>query len=192
MLTILAGAFKRIVLVGCNHDARTKKVLADRLPPDVMDYLALTAPGTLNPLEQMAAELEERQHRPADRSRERHFRLPLPGGRLHLQPRRSLQQDSQQGGHRADRAMAQSFALPQNIVQPFSFSTVVQAHTHQAGTVHRDFGTLCNKGGSMCPTKGYQSVARIRSTRPPVIGWSVIIRQDGVTDHSESRFIPLL
>jgi hypothetical protein len=83
-----------------------------------------------------------------------------------------------------------SFSEPQGIVKPFT--TLVQAHTHQAGTVHGDFGLLCMEKGGMCPTLGYQSDAKIRSTRPPVLGRSVIIHEDGITDHSESRFVPLL
>ena len=43
----------------------------------------------------------------------------------------------------------------------------------------------------MCPTQGYQADAKNRSTRPLVLGWSVIVLQDGITDLAESRFVPL-
>ena len=52
-------------------------------------------------------------------------------------------------------------------------------------------GCLCIEGGSMCPAQGYQADAKIRSTRPPVIAWTVIMQEDGVTDDAECRFVPL-
>jgi hypothetical protein len=82
-----------------------------------------------------------------------------------------------------------SFAEPQGIVQPFR--CVVQAHTHQGGSVHGDFGVLAIEGGCLCPTQGYQADAKIRSTRPPALGWTVIVQENGITNHRESRFIPL-
>ena len=63
--------------------------------------------------------------------------------------------------------------------------------THQAGTVDGDYGVLWIENGCMCPTQSYQGSAKIQSTRTPVLGWSVIIQQNGVTDLTQSRFIPL-
>jgi hypothetical protein len=58
VLNTLSANFRQVVVLGGNHDARPKKYLADRLPPEMMDYLQLTAPGALNPLSLMAAPLK--------------------------------------------------------------------------------------------------------------------------------------
>lgn len=189
VLAILAGAFKKIVLVGGNHDSRPRKFLSDRLPIEVMDYLQLTAPGALNPLELMSAEMSNVTLAPAIEAGNASIDFLYQVGDAVFTHAEAYSKIPNRAVSGPVLQWLKSFAEPQGIVKPFT--TVVQAHTHQAGTVHGDFKVLCIEGGSMCPTQGYQADPKLRSTRPPVIGWTVIMQQDGITDHAESRFIPL-
>lgn len=189
VLNTLAAAFKKIVILGGNHDARPKKFLADRLPPDVMDFLQLTAPGALNPLSLMAAPLKNVSIAPAIQAGNASFDFLYQVGDCVFSHAEAYSKIPNRAVSGPVLQWLKSFAEPQGIVKPFT--TIVQGHTHQAGTVHGDFGVLCIENGSLCETQGYQSDSKIRSTRPPQIGWSVIIQKDGVTDHRESRFIPL-
>jgi hypothetical protein len=190
VLNLLSSHFKQIVVVSGNHDSRPKKYLAERLPPDVMDYLQLTAPGALNPLELMAAPLRNVSIAPAIQAGNASFDFLFQAGDCIFSHAESYSKIPNRAVSGPVLQWLKSFAEPQGIVQPFT--TVVQAHTHQAGTVHGDFGVLAIENGCMCGVQGYQSDAKIRSTRPPVLGWSVIFQENGITDHAESRFISLI
>jgi len=189
VLNTLSKAFKEVVVIGGNHDARPRKYLADRLPPDVMDYLELTAPGALNPLSLMVAPLKNVSMAPAIHCGNAKFDFIYQHADCIFTHAEAYSKIPNRAVSGPVLQWLRSFAEPQGIVKPFT--TIVQAHTHQGGTVHADFGVLAIEGGCMCPTQGYQSAARIRSTRPPVLGWSVILQQGGITDHQESRFVPL-
>jgi predicted phosphodiesterase len=189
VLTILAGAFKQIVIVGGNHDSRPRKYLADRLPVEVMDYLALTAPGALNPLALMSAEMSNVSIAPPIEAGNATFDFLYQVGDCVFSHAEAYSKIPNRAVSGPVLQWLMSFAIPQGIVQPFN--CVVQAHTHQAGTVHGDFGILCVEGGSMCGVQSYQGSGKIQSTRPPVLGWSVILQTNGVTDIAASRFVPL-
>lgn len=189
VLNVLSERFRNIVLVGGNHDSRPRKYLADRLPPDVMDYLHLTAAGALNPLSLMAGPLKNVSIAPTITVGNATFDFLYQAGDCVFAHAESYSKIPNRAASGPVLQWLKSFAEPQGIVSPFT--TVVQAHTHQAGTVHADFGVLAIENGCMCPTQGYQSDAKIRSTRPPVLGWTVIIQETGVTNHRESRFVPL-
>lgn len=189
VLTTLSEQFREVVVVGGNHDARPRKYLSERLPPDVMDYLQLTAPGALNPLSLMAAGLKNVALAPAIEAGNAVFDFIYQVGDCVFTHAEAYSKIPNRAVSGPVLQWLKSFAEPQGIVKPFR--CVVQGHTHQAGTVHGDFGVLCIENGSMCGTQSYQADAKIRSTRPPVRGWSVILQQNGVTDISQSRFVPL-
>ena len=55
MLALLASHFRKIKLIGGNHDSRPRKLLAEHLPPEVLDSIALTGPIVFQPLQFLAA-----------------------------------------------------------------------------------------------------------------------------------------
>jgi predicted phosphodiesterase len=189
VLTMLAERFKKIVIVGGNHDSRPKKYLSDRLPVEVMDYLQLTAPGALNPLALMAGKFKNVSLAPVIHAGHASFDFLFQVGDAVFTHAESYSKIPNRAVSGPVLQWLKSFAEPQGIVKPFT--CVIQGHTHQAGVVHGDFGVLAIENGCMCTTQSYQSDPKIKSTRPPAVGWSVILQRDGVTDHSESRFVPL-
>lgn len=189
VLTTLAEHFKNIVVVGGNHDSRPRKFLAEHLPIEVMDYLELTAPGALNPLSLMAADLKNVTLAPTIRAGNASFDFLYQVGDCVFTHAEAYSKIPNRAVSGPVLQWLKSFAEPQGIVKPFK--CVVQAHTHQAGAVYGDFGVLCIENGCMCPTQSYQADPKIRSTRPPVRGYSVISQVAGVTDFNESRFIRL-
>jgi hypothetical protein len=54
-----AERFREIVIIGGNLDSRHAKWFTANVPVKMIEYLHLTAPGALNPLELMTAELPE-------------------------------------------------------------------------------------------------------------------------------------
>jgi hypothetical protein len=55
VLALLASHFRKIKLIGGNHDSRPRKLLAEHLPPEVLDSIALTGPIVFKPLQFLAA-----------------------------------------------------------------------------------------------------------------------------------------
>ncbi len=188
VLNLLAERFRRIVLFEGNHDSRPMKMLADHLPAEVMDYLRLTAPGALHPLRLMAEKLPNVE-----------VAEPIQHGYAAFgflyQMGDAVFTHAEKFSRVPNRAVSgpvlqwlKSFAEPQGIVQPFR--VVVQGHTHQAGTVHGDFGVLCIENGCMCDLQEYHADPKIMSPRPQAPGWTVLYQSGGVTDLRSSRFIP--
>jgi hypothetical protein len=154
----------------------------------MMDYLELTAPGALNPLSLMAAPLKNVSLAPTLKADNASFDFLYQHGDCVFTHAEAYSKVPNRAVSGPVLQWLKSFAEPQGIVRPFT--TIVQGHTHQAGAVHADFGVLAIEGGCMCPTQSYQGNAKIQSTRPPVLGWCLIVQENGVTNHAESRFIP--
>src|ERR1017187_4073711 len=129
VLHLLAEHFRRIVVIGGNHDARPRKYLADRLPPNVMDYLALTAPNALNPLSLMAAPLKNVTIAPVIQAGNAHFDFLYQVGDCIVSHAEACSKIPNRAVSGPVLQWLKSFAEPQGIVKPFI--AVVQAHTYQ-------------------------------------------------------------
>ncbi len=189
VLSLLAEKFRQIVIFGGNHCSRPRKYLADRLPPEIMAYLEMTAPGSLSPLKLMASQFSNVEIAEPAVKDNAEFPFIWQLGDCVFSHAEKYSQIPNRAVSGPVLQWLMSFARPQGIVS--DFRCVVQGHTHQAGTVIGDFNVLAIENGCMCPVQSYQGDAKIMSRRPPQLGWSVIRQDNGRTDIRESRFIPL-
>jgi hypothetical protein len=189
VLSTLAEAFKKVVLFGGNHCARPRKYLSERLPPEVMSYLEITAPGSLNPLQLMASSLSN-------------VEIVQPVVKDHAQFSFLWQRGDCVFSHAEKYSIIpgkaasgpvlhwlKSFAEPLGIVT--GVRALVQAHTHQISSAIADYGVLAIESGCMCDLESYVGDPKIMSPRPPAIGWTVVVQDNGRTDWRETRPIPL-
>lgn len=189
-LNALAETFPEVIILAGNHVDRAVKYLQGKgLPPEMMDYLNYVAPAAISPYAILLEDLPNVTMAPTLTSGDAHYNFLYQVGDLVI-------------GHPEvfsiipNRAVStfihwlQSFALPMGLVDPFKVVGI--GHTHQAGKTFCDFGVVGMEMGCMQVLPDYSADPKLRgSKRPPVIGYSVFIQNDGVTDVEESNFIPL-
>lgn len=190
VLSLLAGHFRSIRIIAGNHDCRPSKYLIERLPPEILDYIRETGPMVFRPLEFIAAGLKNVQVVEPIKSGFAEFAFIHQVGDLVCTHAESYSKIPNRASGNVN-LWIHSFALPEKIVQA-PVRCIVQAHTHQGGSVMGDFGTLCIEGGCMSDLQEYHGSARISTPRPLARGWSRIYQTGGVTDIRESRFIPFV
>jgi hypothetical protein len=190
VLTLLAESFKRIVVFGGNHCHRTRKYLAERLPPEVMSYLAVTAPGALNPLSLMASELKNVEIAESISKDHATFDFLWQHGDCVFSHAEKYSVIPGKAATGPVLHWLKSFAEPMGIVK--NVRTLVQAHTHQLSYAVADFGVLAIESGCLCEVESYIGDAKIMSPRPPTLGWVEIHQTNGRTDWRMSRPIPVM
>ena len=188
LLVLLASKFKRIKMLGGNHDARPKNYLTNLLPPDILDYINLTGPMVFNPLKFLAQGLGNVELVNPIKSGFAEFPFLYQIGDLvctHAEVFSTINNKATGTVNHWIRA----FAIPEGIIS-VTVRAICQGHSHQGGSVMGDYGVLCIEGGCMSQTQDYHGSAKIQSPRPVVRGWSVVYQNEGVTDQRHSRFIP--
>ena len=188
LLTLLASQFRRIIILAGNHDERPKKYFAGLLPPEMMDYVRLTGPMVFKPLEFMAAGLGNVEVKEAVRVEGADFEFICQFGDLVCSHAEAYSIIPNRATGIVNK-WVHSFAIPSGVVTG-PVRAIVQAHTHQGGSVLGDYGVLCVEGGCMSTLQDYHGSPKIMTPRPLAQGWSVIHQVGGVTDRRESRFIP--
>ena len=188
VLSLLASKFKRIKLLGGNHDDRPQKYLANLLPPEILDYIALTGPMVFKPLEFMSAGLLNVEVVPSVPSEGADFGFFYQYGDLLCT---HAEKFSTVPGKTATDVLkwVKAFAEPQQLVN--GIRCVVQAHSHLGGTVIADYGCLAVDGGCMSKLQDYHGTPKIMTPRPLAQGWTVVYQNNGVTDQRDTRFKPL-
>jgi hypothetical protein len=150
-----------------------------------MDYLQLTAPGALNPLSLMAAPLKNVSMAPAIHAGNASFDFLYQVGDAvftHAEAYSKIPNRAVSGP-----VLQWLMSLPAHR-ELSGHSPPLCRRTHTKAE-RRSATSVSFASKAVACAQSYQSDAKIRSTRPPVMGWSVIFQEGGVTDHSESRFI---
>ena len=188
VLALLAERFKRIVVVGGNHDARPAKYLMQMLPPEMLDWIQTTGPGVLKPLDFLCAGLDNVKVVEPIRSENAEFQFLYQHGDLVCAHAETFSKIPNRAATNVLHWI-KAFAEPKEMfTQPIR--CVVQAHTHQGGTVNADYGCLAIEGGCMSTLQDYHGNPKIMTPRPLATGWTRIIQIGGKTNFRESRFIP--
>jgi hypothetical protein len=189
-LHALAETFSDTVVIPGNHVDRAVKYMQGKgLPPEMMDYLNFCAPAALSPYAFLLADIPNIKMASPMKNGDAKYSFLYQIGDLVI-------------GHPEvfsiipNRAVStfihwlQSFALPMGLVQDFKVAGI--GHTHQAGKTFADYGVVGFEMGCMQTLPDYSADPKLRGAkRPPVIGYTVFIQEDGVTNVEESNFIPL-
>jgi predicted phosphodiesterase len=190
VLVLLAERFREVIVSEGNHDNRPLKMLADLLPVEMIEYLRLTGPGALHPLELMAAALPNvTVVKPVEAGFGKFAWFHQIGD--------AVFSHAEKYSIIPNRAVSgpvlhwfKSYGEPQNLCAPFR--VLIQGHTHQSGSVMGDYGVLCIENGCMCePIQEYMADPKVYSQRPATNGWTVLYQDDGVTDMRSVQFKPL-
>lgn len=188
VLALLASKFKRIRMLSGNHDNRPRNYLANVLPPDVLDYIALTGPKVFKPLEFLSEGLGNVEVVDPIRSEFAEFAFLHQIGDLVCTHAETYSIIPNRATGNVNKWI-HSFAIPAGLLAG-PIRCVVQGHTHQGGSVMGDYGTLCIEGGCLSTLQDYHGNARIMTPRPLAQGWTQVYQDNGVTNHRHSRFIP--
>lgn len=197
LLNLFNETFPEVILFEGNHDARFIKYLvrSRQIPPEILEYFNLLAPGFLKPLTIMCKELENI-----------HVLDPIP---LDEASFGFLYQFGDfVAGHAEiyskipNRAACnfghwlKSFAEPNKLVGLHGpagqeFRCTGQAHTHQQGVVFGDYALWNFELGCATRYEEYVGDPKMRSIRPMVKGFTVVYQdaQTGRTDMNRTRFI---
>lgn len=187
VMNTLSENFRAIDIIEGNHCTRQWKYMAELLPVEVLEYLEVVAPAAIHPLEKICEELPNVN-----------FVQPRQTGFAEFpflhQVGDAIISHAEVYSKIPNRAVGnliqwlQSFATPSGIVNP-NWRVALQAHTHQAGKTHCDFGKVGFELGCMCHTQEYQGSPKIQSVRPIVRGWTVLYQdENGRTDINRSHF----
>ncbi|MBN9658617.1 MAG: metallophosphoesterase [Acidobacteria bacterium] len=187
-LCLLAEHFKKIVVLGGNHDSRPSKLLSESLPLEMMTYLRIVAPHSLNPLQFLAHGLSNVEIAEPIRSDHAEFGFLYQVGDMVCSHAETYSRIPVKAAGTVSHWI-NSFAIPQGVVRG-PVRCVIQAHTHQAGLALGDYGAMQIEGGCLCHTESYVGSAKIMTPRPWAVGWTVVYQDGGKTDFRSSRFIP--
>jgi hypothetical protein len=190
LLNVLSESFPKVLIMRGNHDERFLKYLVRLgVPPDVLEYFELLAPGFTNPLARIARDLENVYV--VDTITHGFAEFP------HIYQLNDVVFSHAELFSRVPNKSVgnviqwlKSYAEPMGIVKPFRL--VAQAHTHQAGKTYNDYGVWGIEMGCLTMTPDYAGDPKLRGAgRPSVVGYTVIYQRDGITDIARSNFIPL-
>jgi hypothetical protein len=184
---LLSETYPEVDIMWGNHDARFIKWLVRLgVDPAVLEYLEYAAPGiTYSPATRIIENLPNVSIvKPKTRDFAEFPFLHQIGDCVFSHAEKYSAIPNKAVGDVIQWLM--SFGLHAGIVNPFK--VVVQAHTHQAGMTHNDFGVLGIENGCVTQMPDYAGNARTLSRRMPVIGYSRIIQVDGVSDLEQTRF----
>jgi hypothetical protein len=186
-LNLLAKHFRKIIIMEGNHDTRQWKFMADLLPPEVLEYLEVTAPAALHPLHKMLEELPNVELvKPVRTGYAEYAFLHQIGDAVFTHAEVFSIIPNRAVGNVINWLF--SYALPKKLVQPFRI--VIQAHTHQAGKTYNNGGIVGIENGCMTHTPEYQGSAKIMSPRPSTVGYTRLYQdQNGVTDLNRTNFV---
>ena len=187
-LCYLSRHFKQIRVLGGNHDARPKRLMAEQLPLEMIEYLDLVAPAAMDPLQFLIHGLDNVELVKAPVSDGAKFDFLYQVGDAVCTHAETYSKIPLKAAGNVSHWL-KSFAEPKGLVH--DVRVVIQAHTHQGGSVMGDFGCLLIEGGCLCEDEEYIGGARIQSPRPWALGWTVLYQQQGRTDQRISRFKPL-
>lgn len=189
-LNILAESFPQTIVLPGNHTDRALKYMQGKgLPPEMLDYLNYCAPAALSPYEFLLADIPNVKLAPVKLCGDAKYTFLYQIGDLvighpetySIIPNRAVSNFIQ---------WLESFAKPMGLVD--DFKVVGIGHTHQAGKTFADFGVVGFEMGCMQILPDYSADPKLRGAkRPPVIGYTVFIQEDEVTNVEESNFIPL-
>lgn len=187
-ICLLAAHFRKIIVIGGNHDSRPSKLLAECLPLEMMEYLRIVAPQSLNPLEFLAHGLPNVEIAKPVKSDHAEFGFLYQIGDLVCTHAETYSRIPVRAAGTVSHWI-HSFAIPQGVVAG-PIRCVIQAHTHQAGVALGDYGAMQIEGGCLCHTESYVGSPKIMTPRPWAVGWTVIHQEKGRTDFRSSRFVP--
>jgi len=188
MLCLLSEHFRQVSIIRSNHDSRARKLIAEQLPIEMVEYLDIVAPSAMDPLQFLTHGLNNVEIVAAPKSGHAEFGFLCQIGDAvftHAETYSTIP-------GRAVGNVAQwlkSFAEPEGIVHS-SVRCVVHGHTHQGATQVGNFGVLQIEGGCLCEDEEYIGSPKIRTPRPWSLGWTVILQDSGRTDFRDSRFKP--
>lgn len=189
VLAMLSENFPEVHVLGGNHDARFRKMVADVLPVDVLEYFDFLSPHALNPLAKICSEFPNVKMCPTIKSDFAEFAFLYQIGDCVISHAETYSKLSAKATSNLIQWLM-SFAVPEGIIKP-GFRVACQAHTHQAATAFDNFGVMGIEMGCLCRTQEYQATPKILGVRPSKQGWTRIFQdENGRTDRRQSRFIP--
>lgn len=189
VIRALAERFAKVRVMHGNHDERFIKWLVrdKQIPPAILEFFQLQDPLFLSPLAKVCAgysNVEMMTPRTLDFAR---------FGFIH-QIGDCVLSHAEKFSKIPNRAVGQvidwlkSYAEPQGIVKPFT--TVIHAHTHQAGATWCNFDVLGIEGGCLARVPDYAGSPKLMgASRPSIVGYTRVIQNNGITDRNEARFV---
>lgn len=184
----LAETYPEVHIMWGNHDARFIKWLVRLgVPPEALEYLEYCAPGiTTNPAARILDGIANvKIVQPIKKDFAEFPFIHQINDVVFSHAERFSKIPNKAVGDVIQWLM--SFGLHAGIVKPFRM--VVQAHTHQAGTTFNNFGIVGIENGCVTKLPDYAGDSKRLSERVPVIGYTRIYQNDGVTDLARSNFI---
>jgi hypothetical protein len=200
LMNVIASKFKKIVVLSGNHDERWRKHLVSKrgMPPSelsAMNLLAQMASGDDNanltdPLYCLTRDLTNVEVAAPVVSDFAEFGFFHQIGDLVVSHAEKFSRVPNQAANQALHWFM-SNAIPMGLVKPFK--VMAQCHTHQAGMTYGDYGVWTMECGCLARTPDYAANPRLMGAqRPAVKGCTVFYQdQDGKTDMTRSRFIPI-
>ena len=190
VMSALAEAFRKIILIPGNHDKRLLKRMADGgFPEEVLDYFREMVPEAVNPLALVVAGLDNVEMAPPISCGDASYDYIYQLGDLVVGHPESYSRIPVKGaGLFADWLM--KTAVPARIVkQPVKL--ILQGNTHGAGLVWSDYGVWVGETGCMCRMGDYTSDPKLRTPRPWCPGYVITEQTNGTTDINSTRFVPV-
>lgn len=187
VLNLLAESFPEVEVMEGNHCTRQLKFFAELLPPEVLEYLEITAVSALYPLRAMIQDLPNVRMIEPKKSGYATYEFLYEVGDCVI----SHAEIYSKIPNKAVSNLVQwlkSYAVVQGIIRP-DFKVAMQAHTHQAGKTFDNFGITSYELGCLCHTQAYQGSPKLGGVRPPVRGWTLLVQdENGRTEINETNF----
>lgn len=192
VLRELASRFRRVRVMSGNHDDRWLKYLvAHNVPPDVLEFMRVVWPFADSPLAKLCSDFENvEMMKPAEVDFAKYPYIYQIGDCVLSHAEKFSKLDMKATAEVA--AWLKSYAEPMGIVK--APRLLVQAHTHNAGKAWFGYEPriVGIEAGCMAKTPDYAGDAKLRgANKAPVIGYTVVYQQDGVSDINKSNFIQL-
>jgi UDP-2,3-diacylglucosamine pyrophosphatase LpxH len=190
VIKTLSEHFPLVRVLHGNHDDRFVKYLVrQNIPADILEFFKVMHPDFLSPLAKICAGYSNVHMMEPKKVDYAKFPFIHQIGDCVLS--HAEKYSAITGKATADVIeWLQSYAKTMGIVSDFRF--VIQAHTHQATKGWFKFGVVGIEAGCMALTPDYAGNPQLRGgMKPPVIGYTVVYQEDGVTDRNASNFIEL-
>lgn len=184
----LAEAFPTVRVMHGNHDDRYIKYLVRaHIPPDVLEFMKYSFPNSLSPLAKLCADLPNVQMMEPKRIDYASYPFIHQIGDCVLS-------HAERYSRLTNKAVSDVIewlmkkAKPMGIVD--DFKVVIQAHTHSAGKTWNDYGVVGIESGCLALTPDYDGSPKLMG-RQPVVGYTVVVQEDGRTLINETNFIQI-
>jgi hypothetical protein len=186
VIRLLAETFPVVRVLHGNHDERYLKFLvAKNIPPDVLEFMRMAYPHALSPLAKICADYPNVHMMEPKTVDFATFSFVHQLGDCVLSHAEKYSKLPSRAAHDVVHWLMNS-GRTMGIVKDFRL--VIQAHTHQGAKVWTDFGIVAIEAGCLARVPDYAGNPKLMGARPGVLGYTVVIQENGISDINNSHF----